>query len=109
MGSSMDPARKRNAREIYWNVRRVSRSVRAYMTDQFPGKRSGFLWKELYLAAENVDLLAAQALNYGGTPALDAMLDRSDVCEHCLTRLAAEVSFLMTGDLEFTRVTATQS
>lgn len=68
------------------------------MTDQFVGKRSGLLWKELYLAAENIDLLAAEAWNFGGLPALDAMLDRSDVCEHGLTRLAAEVSYLMTGD-----------
>ena len=98
MGSSFDPNRRRLAKEIYWNLRRCARSVRAYMTDQFSGKRSGVLFQELYLAAENVDLLVSDAWNQGGTTAVNYLLDTSDVCEHCLCRIAAEVSFLLTGD-----------
>ena len=98
MGSSLDPNRRRLAREIYWNLRRYARSVRAYMTDQFSGKRSGVLFQELYLAAENVDLLVSETWSQGGTTAVNYLLDTSDVCEHCLCRIAAEVSFLLTGD-----------
>ena len=75
MGSSFDPNRRRLAKEIYWNLRRCARSVRAYMTDQFSGKRSGVLFQELYLAAENVDLLVSDAWNQGGTTAVNYLLE----------------------------------
>ena len=40
------------------------------MTDQFSGKRPGPQFGELHLDAENVELLLAEAWNYGGTAAV---------------------------------------
>ena len=94
----MDPAKKRIGREIYWNIRRTARSVRAFLTDQYPGKREGLLFRELFLAGENVELMVTDAWKFGRTAEVNRLLDNSDVTEHCLTRLAAEVSYLLTGD-----------
>ena len=50
------------------------------------------------MAAEDVDLLVSDAWPRGGTFSVNYLLDTRDVCEHCLCRIAAEVSFLLTGD-----------
>ena len=94
----MDPLRKRTARETYWNIRRQSRSIRAYLTEQFPGKRTGLFFQEMYMGCENADLIIADAWQRGGTSYVNQVLDTSDVLENILSRLAAEVAFLVTGD-----------
>lgn len=97
-GSSMDPLRKRTARETYWNIRRYSRSIRAYLTEHFPGKRTGLFLQEMYMGCESADLIIADAWQRGGTSYVDQVLDTSDVLENIFSRLAAEVPFLVTGD-----------
>ena len=94
----MDPLRKRTARETYWNIRRYSRSIRAYLTEHFPGKRTGLFFQEMYMGCENADLIIADAWQRGGTSYVNQVLDTSDVLENILSRLAAEVAFLVTGD-----------
>ena len=60
-GSSIDPNRKRTAKSVYWNVRRYSRSVRAFVMEQFSGSKGSLLQRELFLLAESVDLLVSDA------------------------------------------------
>ena len=44
--------------------------------------------------------MVTDAWKYGGTDEINRLLDHSDVTEHCLIRLAAEGSFLLTGDAQ---------
>ena len=70
-------------------VRGLDRIVHGVMPE---AEKEGLLFRELYLACENIDLMVTEAWRYGGIPETNAFLDAIDVTEHCLTRLAAEVS-----------------
>ena len=52
----------------------------------------------MYLVAEAVDLLVSQAWEYGGTPCANSTPETSDVLEHNLAKLAAQVACDVTGD-----------
>ena len=75
VGSSIDGGRRRIARETYWNLRRYSRSTRAFVMEQFQGGKNNARRQEMYLLAEAVDLLVNQAWEFGGTPCVDATLE----------------------------------
>ena len=72
--------------------------MRLFVTDHMPVKKDDPRFPELWSSAEYVDLLLDEAYQQGGVPAVEAVLDTNDVVEHCMSRLAAEVSYGLSGD-----------
>ena len=54
----------------------------------------------MYLLAENVDLLVSAAWAQGGVHGVNDVLERSDVIEHSLAKLAAEVAIHALAEAE---------
>ena len=94
----MAPGRRRVGSEIYWTIRRSSSNVRAYLTSYFPGERTSKAFGDLWLVAEMIDIECDSAYRAGGMASLQCALAYSDTLEHCLSRLGAEVAFLLHKD-----------
>ena len=99
LGSSISPARRRVAAEVYWAIRRSSTSTRAYLDQHWGGTRnSGTKFNDLWTFAELIDLELAEAHSRGGVAAVNWALSTSDRLEHALSRIGAEISLQVTGD-----------
>ena len=91
--------------EVYWQIRAAAEDVRRWLTSYYSGNKSGMAWYDLWCAAESVDVTLAgvyQAAEHsvpgGGYPAVCNALLYDDRLETWLSRLAAEVTLLQTGD-----------
>ena len=79
-------------------MRRSSTSVRAYLTSYFPGDKSAKSFGDLWLVGEMIDIECDLAYRRGGLEGLNFALWTSDTLEHCLSRIGAEVAFLLHKD-----------
>jgi len=69
------------------------------MGSQYPGECEGGRFADLFTLAEAVDLGADAAYRVGGLLRLQWWLGTSDIAEHLLSRLGAEVALFKTGDV----------
>ena len=61
MGSSLDPGRRRLAKEIYWNIRRFSSCVLVFVTRYYPGDKQDATYLHLCTSAQGTDAILARA------------------------------------------------
>jgi len=97
-GSSLTPARRRVATETYWAIRRSSPNVRGYLSLYYPGDKTGRTFQDLWLVGEMIDIECEMAYRRDGMTGLALALERSDVLEHCLSRIGAEVALHLHKD-----------
>ena len=97
--------RKRMAPEVYWQIRCAATSCRDWVTLYFPKKNSD-TWGEIWSVAESADLTLqlayeqAERFQQGlGYPAVCQLLAGDDRLESWMSRMAAEIEFLQTGEL----------
>ena len=89
---------KRVAAEVYWNIRSSSPSVRQYLTLYYRGDKSSQLWHDLWLSGQSTDLHLEEVYEHYGYAGVCRALDEDDKLEHWLSRIAAEITYQITGD-----------
>ena len=73
-------------------------SCRQWLTAFYGGDRANQEWCDLWQAMESTDLTLEEAYQLGGYPAVCFALDHDDRLESWLTRVAAQITFLRTGE-----------
>ena len=86
------------ATETYWAIRRSPPNVRGYLSLYYPGDKTGRTFQDLWLVGEMIDIECDLAYRRDGMAGLSAALERSDVLEHCLSRIGAEVALHLHKD-----------
>ena len=84
--------------EIYWNIRASSPSVRQYLTLYFRGDRSSQSWHDVFTAGQSIDLSLEEIYRRDGYGGVCRALETDDKLEHWLTRVAAQITYQITGD-----------
>ena len=86
------------APEIYWNIRRSSLNVRAYMSLFWQWSKTSQLFQDLWLAAEVIDTELSNWHTAHGTAGVVHALQTSDTLEHLLCKIASEHALLKHKD-----------
>jgi hypothetical protein len=87
--------------EIYWKIRSSGAdSCRQYMTLYYTGSRRNQEWNDLWLAVQSTDLRLTQGHAQGGFHEVCRLLAEDDCIEMWLTRVAAQISYLRTGEVQ---------
>ena len=105
--SALPATRRRQAAEIYWQIRSAAESVRLWLTAYYAGSRSSQEWTDLWVAAESIDLSlhrvwqdAENVLPNSGYLAVCHALNTDDRLEAWCCRISAQITFLRTGEKE---------
>lgn len=84
-------------------MRSVAASARAYFSQYYRGARTTQEWNDLWSIAQSVDSTLELAYQSGGYMAVCSALDNDDRLEHWLSRIGAEISFQISGDVAMKR------
>ena len=96
---SLPASRRKQAPEIYWQIRASTSTVREWVVLFLPGNRQSQEWADLYELGESIDLTLHAGYAAGGFPEVIRLLSSDDRVETWLCRLSAEVTFARTGEL----------
>jgi len=96
---SLPASRRRQAPEIYWQIRASTSTVREWVVLFLPGNRQSQEWADMYGLGESVDLTLHAGYTTGGFPEVVRLLSSDDRVETWLCRLSAEVTYARTGEL----------
>jgi len=95
----LPPGHKRMASEVYWQIRQSgAQGVREFLTSYYSGLKHGQEWRDIWAAAQQVDVSLHRTYNTGGFDAAQWALDTDDLLEVSLSRIAAQWAFLRTHD-----------
>jgi len=93
------PGHKRMASEVYWQIRQSgAQGVREYLTSYYLGPKHGQEWRDIWAAAQHVDVSLQRTYVTGGFAAVQWALNNDDLLEVSLSRIAAQWAFLRTQD-----------
>ena len=105
--SALAPTRRRQAPEIYWQLRTAAESVRLWLTSYYTGSRTTQEWTDLWVAAESIDLTLQKAWQEAeratpgmGYQAVCYALGNDDRLESWCCRISAQITYLRTGEQE---------
>jgi hypothetical protein len=89
---------RRMGSEVYWNARRVARTMVEYVERTYPGDRQDAGFRHLLTLAQNIDSVLETAHSAGGLPAVAERLARDNPVEVSLNTIAATYYALQHGD-----------
>ena len=93
------PGHKRMAFEVYWQIRQSgAQGVREFLTSYYLGLKHGQGWRDIWAAAQQVDVSLHRTYVTGGFNAVQWALNTDDLLEVSLSRIAAQWAFLRTND-----------
>ena len=80
----------------FWRM--TWRVGRQWLTAYYAGDKRTQEWKDLWVAGESIDLTLEQIHVVGGYAGVCAALESDDRLEAWLTRISAQVTYLLTGE-----------